>query len=122
MATFTDHYNLEKPSGTEVVSVDVVNANSDKIDIALWNNVSSVLLGTLSANGWSGNRQTIQVAGLETTGYVYLAFPESTSFQAYAKAGIYPNNVTIKNSITFNCTKIPTVNIVVNIVKIKVGT
>jgi hypothetical protein len=121
MATFTDHYNLEKPSGTEVVNVDITNANSDKIDAALWNNVSSVLIGTLSSSGWSGNAQTIQVAGLETTGYVYLAFPESASFQAYAKAGIYPNNVTATNSITFNCTKPPTNNIVVNIIKMKVG-
>lgn len=121
MATFTPHYNLEKPSGTEVVSVDTINANSDKIDTAIFSNVSSVLAGTLSATAWSSNTQTIQVTGLDTSGYIYIAFPETTSYETYAKAGIYPNNVTVKNSITFNCTKTPTANIVVNIIKIKVG-
>lgn len=121
MATFTTHYNLEKPSGTEVVNVDTFNTNSDKLDTAIYSTISSVLTGTLTASAWVGNTQTIQVVGLDTTGYVYMVFPESTSFQNYAKAGIYPSNVTVKNSITFNCTKIPASNIIVNIIKMKVG-
>jgi hypothetical protein len=121
MDTFTSHYNLEKPDGDSIVSVDIINSNSDKIDTAIFNATSSILTGTLSSNKWSGNTQTIQVVGLETTGYVYLTFPSSNNFEAYAKAGIYPNNVTITNSITFNCAKTPTTNIVVNIIKIKVG-
>lgn len=121
MTTFTSHYNLEKPDGDSIVSVDIINSNSDKIDTAIFNATSSILTGTLSSNRWSGNTQTIQMVGLETTGYVYLTFPSPNNFEAYAKAGIYPNNVTITNSITFNCTKTPTTNIVVNIIKIKVG-
>jgi hypothetical protein len=121
MATFTTHYNLEKPAGTEVVNINTFNSNSDIIDSAIFNTISNVLTGTLVASAWSGNTQTIQVSGLDTSGYVYLAFPESSSFQNYAKAGIYPSNVTVKNSITFNCTKTPTSNIIVNIIKMKVG-
>lgn len=121
MATFTTHYNLEKPDGTEAVNISTLNSNSDIIDSAIFNTISNVLTGTLVASAWSGNTQTIQVSGLDTSGYIYLAFPESTNYQVYAKAGIYPNNVTVKNAITFNCTKVPTTNIVINIIKIKVG-
>lgn len=121
MATFTNHYNLEKQAGTDVINVDIMNSNYDKIDSAIFQNVTSVLVANLPLNGWNGKQQTVNVNGLETSGYVYLTMPEASNFSVYAKAGIYPNDVTVLNQITFNCTNVPTDNLIVDILKIKVG-
>lgn len=121
MATFTNHYNLEKQAGTDVINVDIMNTNYDKIDSAIFQNVTSVLVANLPLNGWNGKQQTVNVNGLETSGYVYLTMPEASNFSVYAKAGIYPNDVTVLNQITFNCTNVPTDNLIVDILKIKVG-
>mgnify|MGYP006903481445 FL=1 len=121
MATYTNHYDLEKQAGAEVVNVDIMNTNYDKIDSALFQNVTSVLVANLPLSGWNAKQQTVTVNGLETTGYVYLTMPEASNFSVYAKAGIYPSDVTITNQITFNCTNVPTDNLLVDILKIKVG-
>lgn len=121
MATYTNHYNLEKQAGTDVINVDIINNNYDKIDSAIFQNVTSILVANLPLSGWNGKQQTVTINGLETSGYVYLTMPEASNFLIYAKAGIYPNDVTIANQITFNCINVPTGNLIVDILKIKVG-
>lgn len=121
MATYTTNYQFIKPSQGEVINVDTINSNYNKIDSVIAGNISGVLTGVLQANAWGLNAQTIVVSGAEVDGYVYLAFPVPANFQSYAKAGIYPLDVTIANRMTFNCTKVPSDNITINVLKIKVG-
>lgn len=34
--TYTEHYNLAKPDGTDQVDIGVLNDNADKIDTAIY--------------------------------------------------------------------------------------
>lgn len=36
MATYTSHYNLKKPAGTEDINVNDINGNADLTDSAIW--------------------------------------------------------------------------------------
>ena len=70
MATYTTNYQFVKPSQNEVVNVDTINSNYDKIDSVIAGNISGVLTGVLQANAWGSNAQTIVVSGAEVDGYV----------------------------------------------------
>lgn len=82
---------------------------------------STTLTCTLTAAGWADNVQTVAVTGLATSGYNYIVTPASASYSDYTGAGIYADDVTAANSITFHCTDVPSSNITVNILKVQVN-
>lgn len=82
---------------------------------------STTLTCTLTASGWADNVQTVTVPGLITSGYGYIVAPASASYSDYTGAGIYADDVTVANTITFNCSNIPKNNITVNILKVQIG-
>lgn len=74
---------------------------------------------TLPASGWSesddGYEQTVTASAVSTSGYVYTVYPNSEQYKAWCEAGIYAEDVTESNKLTFKCDTVPTVDIVVNI-------
>lgn len=74
---------------------------------------------TLAVDGWEsdtdGFKQAIAPVEVYTTGYVYTVYPNSAQLKAWGEAGIYADDITIDNEITFHCTDQPTVDILVNI-------
>ena len=86
---------------------------------------NKVLTGSLTVAGWTaetgGFKQALTVSGLATTGYTYTVYPNSAQYKVWTEAGIYADDVTTANSITFHCTEKPTVAVSVNIKKEQVG-
>ena len=76
---------------------------------------------TLSASGWSGNTQTVTNAKFVTSGYAYTVAPEGDSFNAYAEAVIYADDITTAGQMTFHCGEAPTAALTVNILKTEVS-
>lgn len=88
-------------------------------------NFASLLTGSLTVAGWSsetgGFKQSLNISGLDTSGYAYTIYPNSAQYKVWTEAGIYADDVTTANSITFHCTTKPTVAVTVNIKKEQVG-
>lgn len=86
---------------------------------------NKVLTGSLTVAGWTaetgGYKQTLTISGLATSGYIYTVYPDSAQYKVWTEAGIYADDVTTANSITFHCTEKPTVAVTVNIKKEQVG-
>lgn len=86
---------------------------------------NKVLTGSLTVAGWTaetgGFKQTLTVSGLATSGYTYTVYPNSSQYKVWTEAGIYADDVSTANSITFHCTEKPTVAVSVNIKKEQVG-
>ena len=80
-----------------------------------------VITATLTIDGWEadgdGFKQIVTVSNIPTSGYVYTVYPNSSQYKAWTEAGIYADDVTTGNSITFHCTTKPTVAVTVNIKK-----
>ena len=81
----------------------------------------AILTCTLTSDGWSDNTQTVNVAGLPSSGFAYTISPSGGYYTQYTSAGIYADDVTTDNYITFNCTTVPSANIVVSVLKVQVG-
>lgn len=121
----------DKPSSgipkTDLASA--VQASLGKADTALQEHQdisgkadkSTTLTCTLTAAGWTDNAQTVAVSGLATSGYGYIIAPASASYSDYTGAGVYADDVTVANSITFHCSSVPENDISVNILKIQIG-
>ena len=88
-------------------------------------NFNSLLTGSLTVAGWTaetgGFKQTLTVSGLATSGYVYTVYPNSAQYKVWTEAGIYADDITTANQITFHCTTKPTAAVTVNIKKEQVG-
>lgn len=86
---------------------------------------NKVLTGSLTVAGWTaetgGFKQTLTISGLATTGYTYTVYPNSAQYKVWTEAGIYADDVSTANQITFHCTEKPTVAVSVNIKKEQVG-
>lgn len=84
-----------------------------------------VITATLTIDGWEsdgdGFKQIVAVSNIPTSGYVYTAYPNSSQHKAWCEAGIYAEDVTTANQITFRCSDKPIVEITVNIKKEQVG-
>lgn len=72
---------------------------------------------TLTADGWSGNAQTVSNGNFAASGYAYTVAPASGSFAAYASAVIYADDVTAAGEMTFHCGETPTEDLAVNILR-----
>ena len=86
---------------------------------------NKVLTGSLTVAGWTaetgGYKQTLTISGLAVTGYAYTVYPNSAQYKVWTEAGIYADDISTANSITFHCTTKPTVAVAVNIKKEQVG-
>ena len=86
---------------------------------------NKVLTGSLTVAGWTsetgGFKQALTVSGLVISGYTYTVYPNSAQHKVWTEAGIYADDVTTANQITFHCTEKPTVAVSVNIKKEQVG-
>lgn len=70
---------------------------------------------TLSANAWSGNSQTINLANVATNSLVTVApVPTAQNRTAYLEAGVYCSTQGA-GTLTFVCEDVPSVNLNVNI-------
>lgn len=70
---------------------------------------------TLSANAWSGNSQTINLANVTTNSLVTVApVPTAQNRTAYLEAGVYCS-AQGAGTLTFVCEDVPSVNLNVNI-------
>lgn len=69
---------------------------------------------TLTAAGWSGNSQTVACAIVTTDNIIWVSSSPS-SFESYGKAGIRAT-AQGDGTITFVCTKVPTVDITAEVV------
>ena len=82
---------------------------------------NKVLTGSLAVSDWTdetgGFKQTLTVSGLATSGYTYTVYPDSAQYKGWTEAGIYADDVTTANSITFHCIIKPTAAVTVNIKK-----
>ena len=79
---------------------------------------------TLSASRWSGNRQTITVTGVITNTSaqdIDISCADKASADAWAAGGVWCNDPTQANRLTFTCTTPPTANINLNIRLWEVG-
>lgn len=70
---------------------------------------------TLSSNSWANNEQTISNINFITSGYSYTVSPSSNSFNEYAEATIYADDVTVAGQMTFHCSDVPDNDLIVNI-------
>ena len=74
---------------------------------------------TLASNSWSNNTQTVTDSNFVTTGYTYIVSPSTSSFNDYAEAQIYADDVTTASQMTFHCSSTPTSAITVKVVKLQ---
>ena len=82
------------------------------------------LTHTLSASGWSGNSQTITVNGVITDTSaqdIDISCADKASADAWAAGGVWCNDPTLANRLTFTCTTPPTATINLNIRLWEVG-
>lgn len=75
---------------------------------------------TLAASGWSNDAQTVSNANFIVSGYSYVVSPASASFEAYAEAQIYADDVTTAGRMTFHCGDVPSAALTVNILRVEV--
>ena len=79
---------------------------------------------TLNSSSWSGNSQTITVNGVITDTSaqdIDIACADKASADAWAAGGVWCNDPTLANRLTFTCTTPPTANINLNIRLWEVG-
>lgn len=77
MATFTENYNLEKPSQTDYYDVDVFNANANKIDAAMKANADAAAAAATAAGERAEKRNKRAFANGET-----LTLSDNTEYRA----------------------------------------
>lgn len=86
---------------------------------------TQILSAVLNSSNWSagvnGHTQTLTVAGLEVAGYMYHISPTPSDIQMYSSCGIYADNITTTNSITFYALEVPTTDLNVLIEKVQLG-
>lgn len=74
---------------------------------------------TLSASGWSSKSQTVSVSGLGASDIVQVS-PAQYAIDSYVNAGIKCVSQ-MNGSLKFECTEVPTRNVLVNILIMKVA-
>ena len=109
-----------------IISVSKAGKDEDGNSIKDTYSVKTQLLSTvLNSNSWSadanGHTQTLTVAGLEVAGYMYHISPTPSDIQMYSSCGIYADNITTANSITFYALEVPTTDLNVLIEKVQLG-
>lgn len=68
---------------------------------------------TLTAAGWSSNKQTVTISGITANSIVWVSYA-AASKEAYGDAGIYAS-AQGANTLTFTCETVPSTSISVNV-------
>ena len=115
-------------AGTGAVQLKNISNPDDLTDAANKAYVDSLKpdrkTATLSASGWSGNSQTVTVNGVITNTSaqdIDISCADKASADAWAAGGVWCNDPTQANRLTFTCTTPPTANINVRIRLWEVG-
>ena len=120
--TITD---AEHPDGQ---TFDIMNGADGTGSISTVNGISPVsgnvplyssVQITLSASGWSSKSQTVSVSGLGASDIVQVS-PAQYAIDSYVNAGIKCVSQ-MNGSLKFECTEVPTRNVLVNILIMKVA-
>lgn len=73
---------------------------------------------TLPAANWNEKDLTIQNSYLvNATRYAYIITPSGSSFTEYVEHGIYVDDVTMNNYITFHCEEVPSSDLTVHVLR-----
>lgn len=85
-----------------------------------WVDKSSLFLSTITLNaaGWSSNSQTVNVNGIladSNTQNIQVSPKTSTDADNWGEAGIWCDDNSTANQLTFTCKSVPSENIQVNI-------
>lgn len=110
VATFTANQ-----SGNSTANITVPTSASD-IGAST---VSHVFTITLLASSWSSKTQTITNSKFIASGYSYIISPASNSFGAYVESQIYASDITTDGRAVFNCSTVPTTDLVVNVTRME---
>lgn len=76
---------------------------------------------TLTAAGWTDSSQTVQDAAFLSSGYLYLVKADGASAEAYAAAGITPQDVTVDGEMTFTAKTTPTGDLTLSVIRFMEG-
>jgi hypothetical protein len=122
----TTYYGVTKLSSSVTSTSTSVAANCAAVktayDLAAAKAAKGNLLTvTLTASGWTDSQQTVTDEALVASGYGYIVTPDPASYASYAAAGVRAQNVTTDGSISFVCSKTPTVDLTVSILKTEVS-
>ena len=82
---------------------------------------SVVIPLTLASASWQNNSITVSNNKLIANGYAYIVAPASSSYIEYGKAQVYADDVVTNGYITFYCGKVPTTNLSVNLIRMKLA-
>lgn len=74
----------------------------------------------LSTGGWSNKQQTVSNSLFLNTGYKYIVAPTLGNADAYSKSKIKAKDVTVNGSMTFVCDTVPTTNLSVQVLRVRV--
>lgn len=74
----------------------------------------------LSTGGWSNKQQTASNSLFLKAGYKYIVAPTWGNADAYSKSKIKAKDVTVNGSMTFVCDTVPTTNLSVQVLRVRV--
>lgn len=74
----------------------------------------------LSTGGWSNKQQTVSSSFFLKAGYKYIVAPTWGNADAYSKSKIKAKDVTVDGSMTFVCDTVPTTNLSVQVLRVRV--
>lgn len=76
---------------------------------------------TLTAAGWTDSSQTVQDASFLASGHLYLVKADGASAEAYAAAGVAPQDITVDGQMTFTATTTPTADLTISVIRFMEG-
>ena len=76
---------------------------------------------TLTAAGWTDSSQTVQDVAFLASGYLYLVKADGASAEAYAAAGVTPQDVTVDGQMTFTAKTTPTGDLTLSVIRFVEG-
>ena len=98
MATYTSHYNLTKPEGTERVNIGIINQNMDSIDAQMYKNAQSIIA---NHGGMAIPSNNNTHAAVSSGQYVYVYNHSSLAEGMYvAKSAISTNGALSLSNLT----------------------
>lgn len=74
---------------------------------------------TLAANGWTNKAQTVTNSNIIVSGYDYIVTPSPSSMTLYVESGIYADDVTAANTMTFYCESTPSSAVTVYVMRLE---
>ena len=128
--TFSDSSTLDFTVTDNVVTAGIKEGSitaamlSSEIDLTpTVSGVGTLLTTTLTVADWveieSIYRQTLDLSGIDLTGYAYIVTPAMDNWLDYSNAQIRMETPTVTNQVRFWCTTVPTTAIAVNILKVR---